>query len=147
MKKYKQKIIPSVNTPEKFTDKSRKELELFVSSVYNNRIRGKSVVNKCLGYEITFSGRGLRKITKGSTLYPYKAIAVTIIDKLLEVAEYSNFGNPKDSDSKEIAGYLNFKVKCKIDGKTTHLRISTTLYKNSGKIYWNHEINKKDVKP
>jgi len=143
MKKYKQKFLPSVNTPDRFNTKTRAELEAYVSEYYKKHVQGRSVINKHLGYTVSMSGKGLRKITRGSALYPYKAIAVKIIDKLIEYAEYSSFGPRKNTDPVEVAGYLNFKVKCLIDGKREHLRIATILYKDSGKIYFNHEVNKK----
>jgi len=139
MAKYKQKMIPIVNTPATLKGKSGKELRSFVIDHYNAHIRGRIIKNKRTGFDIHFSGAGLKKITHGGALYPNKAIAVLAIDKLLELAEFNNFGQPKSSDPKELTGYLNFKAKCKIDGFVRTFRISALLYRNKGKIYWSHD--------
>jgi len=140
MKRYRQQIIPAIISPPGFKHKPVAELRKYVLDHYNTCVRGKTVKNQSSGWEIRFSGAGLRKITKGSALYPNKAITVLVIDKLLEAAEFNNFGQPKPSDPKELAGYLNFKVKCRIDG-VVYPRIAVLLYRKDGKIFWNHEVS------
>lgn len=53
---------------------------------------------------------------------------------------YNNFGNPKEKDSPEIIGYLNFKGRCKIDSKTVNVRIAVQIQKQA-KFYYNIEVN------
>lgn len=140
-KKYKQIVIPEILTDIKtFQGLTRKKLNLFAEAYYHKNLKGKSVVNKHLGITVTFSNEGERKIYRGSALYPYKAIVLLKLKQLVEVAEYNNFGKPKPNDPKTLQGYLNFKVKCKIDGVVKNFRIALLLYKNN-KLFYNHEMN------
>jgi len=59
---------------------------------------------------------------------------------LIKYAEYNNFGNRKRNDTRHILGYLNFKVKAKINNQYKFLRI-TVIIANTGKFYYHHEIN------
>lgn len=58
----------------------------------------------------------------------------------MQLAEYNNFGKPKPNDPKTLQGYLNFKVKCKVDRVIKTYRITVLLYKNN-KAFYNHEMN------
>lgn len=59
---------------------------------------------------------------------------------------YNNFGEAKITDSPNVIGYLNFKCKCVIDGKTECLRIAVQMQKG-GKFYYDIEVNKKPQTP
>jgi len=135
MKKYKQTFIPSVSTVG-FSSESK-----FVNDYYRQNIQGKSVVNNHLKIPIIFTGSGGRKVSYGGHKYVKKSAILQCLPKLLEVAEFNNFGNRKTSDNPLVMGYLNFKAKVKIDGKTENVRIAVTL-RSDGKIYYNHEVNR-----
>jgi hypothetical protein len=140
-KKYKQIIVPEILTDIKtFKGLSRQKLNLFAEAYYHKNLKGKSVVNKHLGITVNFTENGSRKIYRGSALYPYKAIVLLKIKELMQHAEYNNFGKPKASDPKTLQGYLNFKVKCKINKEIKNFRITVLLYK-SNKAFYNHEMN------
>lgn len=140
--RYRQSHIPEVKTPPEWKNAKMKALIGYVKEYYVENIQGQSVINQDKGFKITFSGQGRQKITKGSYLYGKKAAVVLILKELLEVAEYSNFGRRKLNDPAVLMGYLNFKVKCRIDGKLETLRIACMMYK-ADKIYFNHEVNRK----
>jgi hypothetical protein len=137
--KYTQKVIPEIKL--EFQKYSKDDLRKKALELYKKNITGKSVVNKHLGHTIEFNNKpGGRKVSYGGSIYSEKVLFVLVIDKLLENAVYNNFGAPKATDNLLVIGYLNFKVKGKINGKTYHLRIAIQLRKN-GKLYYNHEIN------
>ena len=141
-RKYKQKTIPEILTSSLlFKGLSRAKLNLFVSAFYEKNLRNKTITNLHTGYEIKITRQGVNKITKGSSLYPFKAIVLIKLLELIKYAEFSNFGPPKESDPKELFCYVNFKVKCRIDKKIQHFRISCKVDKN-GRIFYNHEKNK-----
>jgi len=145
--KHTQKHIPEVKLELK--KYSKDELRKIALELYKKKISGKSIINKHLGHKIEFTNKpGGRKVSYGGSIYIEKVLFVTVIDKLLENAIYNNFGTAKTSDNNLVVGYLNFKVKGKINGKIYHLRISVQLRKN-GKLYYNHEINliKKRINP
>lgn len=125
---------------ESFTRMTSEELRSFSSKYYAKYLQGKTVVNKHLGHKITFSSQGKNKLKRGSAVYAKKVAVVMQLKKILENAEYSNFGQRKNSDPKELIGYFNFKGKCKIGNKVENIRLATVLMKN-GCIYYNHEIN------
>ncbi len=125
-----------------FKKQSRAKLNLFAEAYYHKNIKGKSVVNLATGYIINFGEQGKRKITRGSALYPYKAIALLKFIPMVKYAEFSNYGQPKKTDKDGVLFYLNFKSKILIDNKIENFRISCKIYKN-GKIFYNHESNLK----
>ena len=51
-----------------------------------------------------------------------------------------NFGKRKPDESKEIIGYLNFKGRCKLDGRIQNVRIAVQ-FQRSAKFYYNIEVN------
>ena len=136
IKKYKQKIIPNVKTEKHLN--SPKSLKDY----YTKHLQGKSVVNKDLNIKILFTSLGKGKLAFGGSKTLRKASIIQCLSKVLEIAEYNNFGQRKEKDSKIILGYLNFKAKVKIDGKLEHIRIAVAM-KTDGKVYYSHEINKK----
>jgi hypothetical protein len=135
MNKYKQTFIPCVKTGV------IKNNPIAVKEYYAANLQGKSVVNKHLGFRIYFTSWGKGKLSLGS-VHTKKVAVLQCLSKLLEVAEFNNFGNRKEKDSMAVLGYLNFKAKVKIDGKTENVRIAVII-KTDGKIYYSHEINKK----
>ncbi len=138
--KYKQTTIPKITIPKYWYDLSVDELKKLSSKTYKDRWQGKKAFNKSVSVFINFSGQGKNKRVFGGPVYPEKVATLLILKQLLEVAEYSNFGDRKDNDPKEMLGYLNFKAKCFINGNPKQVRISAMLFKNM-KIDWNHEVN------
>ena len=134
MKKYKQTEIPNVT----ITD--RKDLAKVIKDFYSKNLQGKSVINRDLGITIHFNSIGKDELAHGRALYAKKAAVIKCLERLIEVAEYNNFGRRKDTDKETVLGYLNFKAKVKIDNKVENVRISVLLKKN-GKAYYNHEVN------
>jgi len=133
MKKYKQTVIPSV-TIEAYTD-----LSTYIRNHYLEHLQGKTVINQHLQMPIFFGAVGKSELSYGRALYAKKAAVVQRLETLMEVAEYSNFGERKPTDKPSVHGYFNFKAKVFIDGKLEHVRVSV-LFKNN-KAYYNHEIN------
>jgi len=134
MKKYKQTYIPCVRTGViKNNSKAAK-------NYYAENLQGRSVVNKHLGFRIYFSSKGKGKASFGGATHRKKVAVLQCLSKLLEVAEYNNFGNRKTNDTEIVLGYLNFKAKVKIDEEIENVRIAV-VFKIDGKAYYNHEIN------
>lgn len=147
IEKYKQRYIPEVETPKEWKEATLTNLSKFIKAYYQGNLQGSAVINIDKGIRITFSGQGRQKITKGSFLYSKKAALVLILKELLELAEFNNFGQRKRNDPGALMGYLNFKVKCRIDGKLETVRIACMMY-HADRIYFNHEVNiKKGCKP
>ena len=76
----------------------------------------------------------------GEAMYNKKAEVIRVLPDIIKYALYNNFGNRKDSDPKEVLGFLNFKGMCIIDGKKETLRIAVQ-YRRESKYYYNVEIN------
>jgi len=134
MKKYKQTEIPSVGILKK------KDLAQYVKQYYRKNLQGKNVINKHLNVRVSFTSLGQGKIAYGGRKTMKKAAIIQCLDKLVEVAQYNNFGIRKPTDPQSVLGYLNFKAKVKINDVLEHVRI-TVLIKKNGKMYYNHEIN------
>ena len=137
MKKYKQKIIPSVKTGE--LSNNRKS----INEYYTKHLQGKNIVNTDTGIRIYFTSAGKGKLSFGGTIHSKKAAVTKCLYQLLKVAEYNNFGQRKIADKSNVLGYLNFKAKVKIDGKLEQARIAV-MVKTDGKFYYSHEINTKN---
>ncbi|MCL2682624.1 MAG: hypothetical protein FWE63_03935 [Bacteroidales bacterium] len=140
-KKYKQTIIPEVHTDE-WETLSVYESRQKIFDYYCKHYKGKkNVINQHLGICVKFNQRGARKSSFGTGIYPKKKCLVEILDKMIEYAKYSNWGERKTTDPIDVIGYLNFKVKVKIDKKTEfiHLVIQVT---NGGKFHYVQEINR-----
>ena len=133
-KKYKQTKIPSVSIIEP------KDRIKFIKNFYTENLQGKIVVNKDILLTIRFTSIGKFELAYARAPYANKIAVLQCIDKLLEVAEYCNFGQRKDTDKQNVLGYFNFKAKVKINEKIRHVRISVVL-KKDGKVYYNHEVN------
>ena len=134
MKKYKQTFIPSVSTVG-FNNTTS-----YIREYYTKHLQGKSVVNKHLRIRIYFTSLGKGKLAFGGGRYIKRAILMLCLPKLLEVAEFNNFGQRKEKDSMAVLGYLNFKAKVRIDNKIENIRIAV-MVKTDGKVYYSHDIN------
>ena len=141
MSNYRQTTIPETNT-ENLIDKSRDELRKFIRSYYHVTFQNKvTVKNLDLGITIGFIGEGKKKTAYGAAMYQKKAAAIMILDQLLIHAKFTNWGNRKETDKPEVLGYLNFKVKLKIDGKLIHFAINVEV-RNNGKFHYSLDENR-----
>lgn len=138
MGKYKQDFIPE--TPY-FAVKTEQELKQAIKIFYKQNIQGQSITNRHTGIKIRFTSDGLGKMSEARRIGRVNAAAVQILISLLENAEYSNMGQRKSTDKENVLGYLNFKVKAKIEGKLYHFRIAVKL-KTDMKAYYNHTVNR-----
>ena len=73
-------------------------------------------------------------------MYQRKAELIQILPDLVKYALYNNYGGPKEKDSPDIIGYLNFKGRCILDGKVENVRIAIQFQKQA-KFYYNIEVN------
>jgi len=137
MTKYKQKIIPETTL---FNAKGDKLGDL-MREFYKTNLQGKTITNKHIGIVICFTSEGIGKATHKRRIGEINAAALKIIDKMLENAEYSNFGQRKPEDKQNVIGYLNFKGIAIIDGVKQHFRIAVKL-KTDMKAYYNHTVNR-----
>ena len=127
MKKYKQTVIPSISNT--FIGKSPNEIHQEVKKNYQNNIQGRTITNKDLGIEIYFNKTGRDETVHFARKDSLIASASNILDVLLENAEFNNFGKPRASHQERFGaiGFLNFKSKCKIDGKLCFFRLSVMI--------------------
>ena len=130
--------VPEITS--ELNDKTKIELRKYVLEYYRSKLKGKEVVNKDTGITIHFSMTSGRKTAMGEAMYQKKAEMIRILPELVENAIYNNFGKRKPDESQEIIGYLNFKGRCKLDGKIENIRIAVQFQK-SAKFYYNIEIN------
>jgi len=119
---------------------TKAELRRYVLDYYKQNLKGKEVVNKDTGITVRFSMTSGRKTAMGEAMYQKKAEMIRILPKLVKYALYNNFGKRKADESEEIIGYLNFKGRCKLDGKTENVRIAVQ-FQRSAKFYYNIEVN------
>ena len=141
--KYRQTIIPSVET-EKHTN-----LAKYIKDYYKEHFQGNSVVNAHIGIKITFTSLGKSELAHGRALHSKKAAIIKCLPTLLKYAEYNNFGIRKQTDQPSILGYLNFKAKVKINGKTENTRLTVLLKKDGQAFYhpfYHYEVNTKKHK-
>lgn len=116
-------------------------LRKIVYQFIKNNFVGKIIRNEDTGINVQITVSSGRKTAYGEAMYLKKAAAVQILPNLIRCAKYNNFGKKKPTDAKNVIGYLNYKCKCKIDGKSECLRLAIRL-QNDGKFYYNIEINK-----
>ncbi len=110
---------------EQFKKMTVTELREFTLKFYNENLKGKKVaINKVLK-SVEFVGRAGRKILK--PIYSEKVAIIEHLEQLIKDSTYNNFGIRKETDSKDILGFLNFKSKIIIDGIKKHVRISVIL--------------------
>jgi hypothetical protein len=132
--KYKQTIIPSVQSIPKENNIS------FIKNYYSQNLQGKTVINKHLGIEVRFNATGRGELAYGRAIHKKKTAVLKCLPKLIELAEYNNFGSRKQKDKAHVLGYYNFKAKVKIDGIIENVRI-TVMVTTDLKAYYNHEVN------
>jgi len=142
--KYKQTVIPEVSMG-KWKELHKGEASDKMLNHYRTHYVGKRVINQHLGIAVEFNMKGAGKTTKGGPIYHEKKCLIEILDKMIEYAEYSNWGDRKESDPPHVIGYFNFKVKVKIDGKQEHVHLVVRLTKD-GKFHYTYEVNVKKEK-
>ena len=135
-KKYK--LIPEITSKLKGLSKS--EMRQYILDYYKKHLKGTEVVNDDTGITIHFSMTSGRKTAMGEAMYQRKAELIRILPDLVKYALYNNFGSPKEKDSPDIIGYLNFKGRCILDGKVENVRIAIQFQKQA-KFYYNIEVN------
>jgi len=142
--KYKQTIIPKVST-KRFESMTLTNLRRFINDYYKDNYLGRTVQNEHKGITVHFTSKGRKKTAFGEAMYSNKAVAILILDKLVKYGKFNNWGNPKESDPKELLGYYNFKSFVIIDGKKKSVRLAVQVFRN-GNIclnpYYNLEVNK-----
>jgi hypothetical protein len=119
---------------------TKAELRRYVLDYYKQNLKGKEVINKDTSITVHFSMTSGRKTAMGEAMYQKKAEMIRILPELVKYALYNNFGKRKANESEEIIGYLNFKGRCKLDGKTENIRIAVQ-FQRSAKFYYNIEVN------
>ena len=139
-KRYKQSIIPKVDTPDEWKDIKLQQLRTFIFSHIKNKYAGMIVTIVDTGLPIIISVTSARKTAFGEAIYFKKAASVLVLPEIIKYAEYNNWGDPKPTDGPNIIGYLNFKCKCVIDGKKENIRLAVQFQKG-GKYYYNIETN------
>ena len=135
-KKYK--LIPEITSELKGLSKS--EMRQYILDYYKKHLKGTEVVNDDTGITIHFSMTSGRKTAMGEAMYQRKAELIRILPDLVKYALYNNYGSPKQKDSPDIIGYLNFKGRCILDGKVENVRIAIQFQKQA-KFYYNIEVN------
>lgn len=140
MAKYKQSVIPEAFT-EEWVKLTKQEVRKKLYDEYRTRCYGKKVINQSLGITVEFEHEGARKASYGSAIYSKKACLVSVLDRLVRYAEYSNWGDRKTKDDPHVIGYLNFKAKVKVDGKVEHVHLVIRV-RNTGKFHYAMEVNK-----
>ncbi|WP_394760069.1 hypothetical protein [Flavobacterium sp.] len=110
---------------ETFKKMSVTELRNFTIDYYNKNLKGKKVAIKNALKEVFFTANAGRKILK--PIYSEKVAVIEHLEELIKNSTYNNFGLRKNSDSKDVLGFLNFKSKITIDGIKRHVRISVIL--------------------
>lgn len=138
---------PGLNAIETSTEKFRKmtvsELRKFTLDYYNENLKGKSIEIKNSLKKVLFTTPAGRKIAKGGAMYKEKAVIVERLEEIIKHSTYNNWGEAKDSDSKDVLGFLNFKSKITIDGEKRHVRISIELHKNRNTTLKNVDLGDK----
>ena len=134
----KYKFIPEITSKLKGLSKS--EMRLYILDYYKKHLKGTEVVNDDTGITIHFSMTSGRKTAMGEAMYQRKAELIRILPDLVKYALYNNYGSPKQKDSPDIIGYLNFKGRCILDGKVENVRIAIQFQKQA-KFYYNIEVN------
>ena len=112
----------------------------YILDYYKKHLKGTEVVNDDTGITIHFSMTSGRKTAMGEAMYQRKAELIRILPDLVKYALYNNYGSPKEKDSPDIIGYLNFKGRCILDGKVENVRIAIQFQKQA-KFYYNIEVN------
>ena len=134
--------VPEVST-ERFKQMSVRELRVFTLKYYELFLKGDSVTIEKHLKEVVFISSAGRKIARGEAMYSAKAAVIAHLKTLIKNSTYNNWGDRKDSDGKDVLGYLNFKSKLTIDGEKRHVRISLVVYRDRKTELKNVEVGKK----
>ena len=142
MKKYKQTIIPEIST-EKWESLPLREVQKKMTEYYRAKYPNtRTVTNQHLGIKIGFESDGLAKTCKGGSCYPAKNCLVEILDKLIRYAKFNNFGDRKPKDKPNVLGYLNFKVKARINGKVEYIHLTVRITnRNEGRFTFHYSMS------
>ena len=132
--KKKQIEIPQTYT-SCFVGMSKKELREWCKSYYSNSFIGKKVKNRDLEIEISFKRLGNKKTSYGAAIYPKKPAAIMILDKMLEQAIHTNWGERKENDPINVIAYCNFKCKILIDNELCFFAINVHIC-NDGSFHY-----------
>jgi hypothetical protein len=144
MAKYKQTIIPKVDN-KLFKDMNLSQIKKFVRVFYNEKFKGKTYINKHKGISVKFTRKGIEHVLYARGRGKEKLQAATVLNKMIQNAEYTNFKDPDENDAKIVLGYLNFKVKVDIDNKIHLFRVVVRLTKH-GKFFYDHAVKIKNRK-
>ena len=109
------KHIPEIKSIWK--DKTKAEQRKLVLDYYKTFLAGKTIRNDDLGIDIVLTMKSGRKTAMGEAMYNKKAEVIRVLPDIIKYALYNNFGNRKDSDPKEVLGFLNFKACVLLMGK------------------------------
>ena len=134
--------VPEVSS-ERFKQMSVRELRVFTLKYYELFLKGDSVTIEKHLKEVVFISSAGRKIARGEAMYSAKAAVIAHLKTLIKNSTYNNWGDRKDSDGKDVLGYLNFKSKLTIDGEKRHVRISLVVYRDRKTELKNVEVGKK----
>ena len=126
---------------EMFEKMTVSELRKFTLDYYNENLKGKKIAIKNVLKSVQFVGNGGKKLH--TPMYSAKASVIEYLEDLIKNSTYNNFGKRKETDSKDVLGYLNFKSKVVIDEVKRHIRISVILYKNKETIFKSFDIGNK----
>ena len=115
------------------------ELKLKAKQFYNEKLHGKSVVNKDKGITIAFSSVGRNHVLYARNAGFEKLVAIFKLPEILTIATFLNFKNADDNDHHTVVGYMNFKCPVKINGKLQHFRVVVRISKD-GKFFYDHSV-------
>lgn len=140
MNDYVQKIIPKTTT-EGFINLTAKELREKVMIIYKSLYKEKiPIINIMTGILIEFERAGANKTSYGGTIYPKKACLIKILPSIIKHAKLISTGNRKETDNKNVVGYLNFTTNVKVDGEKLLANFSVRI-KTYGKFHYSLETN------
>ncbi len=133
-----------VDVPFEKKETSLAKLKLRAKQFYNEKLHGKSVVNKDKGITVEFSSVGRNHVLYARNAGFEKLIAIFKLPEIVANAKFTNFKNPDQRDPAQVVGFMNFKCTVKINGKAQYFRVVVRLSK-AGKFFYDHSvrINKK----
>lgn len=108
--KKKQIVMPQTST-KGFAEMSKKELRDWCKSYYSQHFIGQKVKNLNLGIEISFKRLGNKKTSYGAAMYPKKAAAIMILDKMLKYAIHTNGASQKRKIQSTLLHIVILNVK------------------------------------
>jgi|GEM_PF-4428096 len=128
---------------DRFAKMTVSELRKFTLDYYKKFLNGKTVLVEKTLHQIDFVNRSGGKIARGGAMYKEKAAVIERFEELVKKSTYNNWGDRKNTDTKDVLGYLNFKSKLTVDGKKRHVRISVTVYKDRSTLLKDYNLDKK----